>query len=114
MPDDSLPLLNNHRLKHLSQLRIGSSIIDGQFVADCSMDNCNGSCCKDGVMVDPAERENILAHAEFIQRQMDPEQERDPEKWFEKEVYPRRVTAAIGIAQLRPDEVAWQKSGEHT
>ena len=37
-------------------------------------------------MVDRAEKENILAHAELIQRCMDPHQEKDARKWFDGEV----------------------------
>ena len=50
------------------------------------MANCNSQCCQGGVWADPAERDNILAHAAIIQRHMDADQERSPEKWFENNV----------------------------
>lgn len=50
------------------------------------MYNCNAGCCQQGVMVDLRERENILAHAELIQRYMEPQQDNNPDAWFDKEV----------------------------
>jgi hypothetical protein len=42
-----------------------------------------GTCCRSGVKVDVAQRDQILAHADLIQRAMDPEQDHDVRGWFE-------------------------------
>ncbi len=51
------------------------------------MSNCNASCCRYGVYADPAERERILAYADLIIAHMDPHQARNPNEWFEQEVW---------------------------
>lgn len=46
---------------------------------------CSSTCCMHGVYLDIAERDKILAHADLIVRQMDPQQTKDPSKWFEQD-----------------------------
>ncbi len=50
------------------------------------MTNCNAHCCRDGVWADPTEKARILDHAEMIIRHMDPDQPKDPARWFSGEV----------------------------
>jgi hypothetical protein len=81
---DKKHVLTKHHLSHLPNLVVGENIIHDRFQGDCSMANCNASCCKHGVFLDVGERENILAHAEIIQRHLEPHQEHDPQHWFEE------------------------------
>lgn len=78
-------ILHKHRLKHISELRIDTSIFTTKYPSSCSMKNCTGECCKWGVFADISERDNILNHAQIIQRHLEPTQEKNPEKWFESE-----------------------------
>jgi hypothetical protein len=50
------------------------------------MQNCNAMCCREGVMVDIKERDNILQHADVVQRHMEPGQDRNPGHWFDSNV----------------------------
>ncbi len=84
-PKSSLPLLIRHKLSHLTELRVDPSIFEARFAAGCSMTQCNASCCRYGVMVDPMEKANVLAHAELIQNAMEEGMEKDPSKWFDEE-----------------------------
>ena len=45
--------------------------------------SCTAACCRHGVYADVKERDKILAHAETIQRYLEPHQEKDPARWFE-------------------------------
>jgi hypothetical protein len=49
------------------------------------MTNCNALCCRGGVFMDSGEREVILEHADLIRAEMDPEQVREENLWFEEE-----------------------------
>jgi len=75
--------LTKHRLKHIPELKVDASFFAPVFQSGCSMMNCNGRCCKDGVWADPIERDNILAHKELIKQYMEPFQEHDETKWFD-------------------------------
>ncbi len=48
------------------------------------MVNCDAACCSYGVWVDVQERDQILAHASLVRRTMEPQQERNPDRWFEQ------------------------------
>ena len=87
MPDEEFPVLKRHKLSYLPNLRVDKSVLRRPFASGCSMTNCNADCCKQGVLVDPAEKENILKHADLIKRFLEPHQEKDPAKWFEKQEY---------------------------
>jgi hypothetical protein len=76
-------LLRRHRLSHLPPLKVNQSVLDARYPPECSTGACDGACCRLGVLVDVAQRDEILAHAEPIQRAMDESQERDPAQWFE-------------------------------
>ena len=78
-------VLTKHRLQYLPELRVDSSFFDKVFQAGCSMANCNATCCRDGVWLDPAERDKILANAELIKRYMDPHQDHNEQQWFDAE-----------------------------
>jgi hypothetical protein len=83
--ESPLPLLARHKLSHLRELTVDPSIFEARFAAGCSMTHCNATCCRYGVMVDPMEKENILAHADLVRNAMDEGMEKDPAKWFEDE-----------------------------
>jgi hypothetical protein len=55
------------------------------FAAGCSMNNCNARCCREGVFLDPAEREKILQHAHLIKKYLEPHQPADERVWFDEE-----------------------------
>jgi hypothetical protein len=78
-------ILHKHKLKHISELRIDSSIFTKKYPSACSMNNCTGECCKWGVFADVTERDNILNHTQMIQRYLEPTQEKNPDKWFESD-----------------------------
>ncbi|MBI4418666.1 MAG: DUF3109 family protein [Ignavibacteriales bacterium] len=82
MPEEPI-VLRKHRLRHIPALAVRRAFFTRQFAPGCSMANCNADCCRYGVMVDPVERDRILAHREMILKYMEPHQERDPAKWFE-------------------------------
>jgi hypothetical protein len=44
---------------------------------------CTSKCCRHGVYLDPMERDNILAHAELIEKYFDETQRRDRDRWFD-------------------------------
>ncbi len=77
--------LTKHRLSHISNLTVDKNFFGQSFERGCSMMNCNGKCCKDGVWADPTERDRILAHKDVIKKYMEPEQEHDHTTWFDSE-----------------------------
>ncbi|HAL57820.1 MAG TPA: DUF3109 domain-containing protein [Bacteroidetes bacterium] len=88
MPDHPPLVLRRHKLTHIPELKVDPALFEATFVAGCSMFNCNANCCKHGVMVDPVERDAILAHADVIKKHMEPHQEKDHQKWFDQEEEP--------------------------
>lgn len=81
-----MPSLRFHRLSHVPSLQVDPVLFEPRFASHCSMNNCNAHCCRDGVWVDPAEKQRILEHASLIVRHMDPGQVTDPTRWFDGEV----------------------------
>ncbi len=76
-------LLRRHRLSYLPPLKVNRSILEARYAPECSTGACDGACCRLGVLVDAAQRDQILAHAGLIQGAMDESQEPDPAQWFE-------------------------------
>jgi len=68
---------------HISKLKVDPELFKQRFSPGCSMCNCNGDCCSDGVLIDIKEKELILANAGLIQTYLEPQQEKDPGKWFD-------------------------------
>ena len=77
-------VLRRHRLSHLPELKVHRSVLETRYAPGCSPGACVAACCQMGVGVDVAQRDQILAHAELVQRAMDPGQDRDPARWFEE------------------------------
>ncbi len=77
-------ILSRHKLAHVPGIVIDKNILDRGFARGCSMNNCNGRCCRDGVLLDVKDKEKILAHVPMIQKAMEPQQEKDPSKWFDE------------------------------
>ncbi|MBI5214840.1 MAG: DUF3109 family protein [Ignavibacteriae bacterium] len=77
--------LNKHRLSHISQLTVSKDFFRQSFEGGCSMMNCNGKCCKDGVWADLTERDKILAHKDLIKKYMEPTQDHDHTTWFDEQ-----------------------------
>jgi hypothetical protein len=77
-------VLSHHTLAHISEIIVDTEIFDQGFTRECSMNNCNGRCCRDGVLLDIKDKEKILAHAAMIQQAMEPEQEKNISKWFDE------------------------------
>jgi hypothetical protein len=77
-------VLRRHRLSHLPELKVHRSVLETRYAPGCSPGACVAACCQMGVGVDVAQRDQILAHAELVQRAMDPGQDRDPTRWFEE------------------------------
>jgi hypothetical protein len=76
-------VLRRHHLSHLPDLDVNETILDTRYATGASPGHCDGTCCSDGVKVDVAERDRILAHADLIRRAMEPGQEHDVAGWFE-------------------------------
>ena len=82
------PVIRRHRLSHLPPLKVDRSILETRYAAECSPSVCDGACCLSGVLVDVAQRDQILAHAELVQRAMDGTQDPDPAHWFDAKETP--------------------------
>lgn len=78
--------LRKHHLKHLPELKVHENILSLAFTSGCSMMKCDATCCHGGVYADLSERDRILAHTELILRHMEPQQEKDPSRWFDDDV----------------------------
>jgi hypothetical protein len=76
-------VLRRHRLPHLPNLKVNRSVLETRYARGCSPGACDAACCRTGVLVDVAQRDLILAHADLVQRAMDGGQDRDPTRWFE-------------------------------
>jgi Fe-S-cluster containining protein len=76
-------ILSKHRLGYFPELKVGDDVFNTRYERACSMTNCRGRCCADGVDADLADRDRILQHAELIQSYMDEGQDRDPANWFQ-------------------------------
>jgi hypothetical protein len=83
LPDN---IITKHNLKHISELRVDPDIVHHRFSLGCSMCNCKGACCAEGVLLDLKEKECILAHADIIKKYLEPEQEHDAAKWFDHNI----------------------------
>jgi Fe-S-cluster containining protein len=80
----SARVLRKHPLKQFKELKVGDDVFNTRYTKGCSMSNCRGRCCADGVELDIVERDRILEHAHLIQPHMDQTQDRDPANWFQK------------------------------
>lgn len=85
MSNKDLPVLRNHKLSHIQNLKVADSVFQKRFVKNCSIYNCDATCCQGGVLADLEERANILAHAELIKKYMEPHQDQDHSQWFDEE-----------------------------
>src|SRR6476620_1089153 len=81
-------VLHNHPLKQFAELMVGDDVFNTRYEKGCSMYNCRGRCCADGVDLDVVERDRILEHAHLIQPHMDETQDRNPQNWFQKKMHP--------------------------
>ncbi len=79
-------ILHKHKLKHIPELHVDPEILTQRFSPSCSMCNCNGTCCAEGVLLDVKEKELILAHADLIKKYLEPQQEKDTTKWFDNKI----------------------------
>lgn len=86
MSGPNVPILRKHKLSHIPELKIDPVLFDATFASGCSVYSCNAACCRQGVMVDITERDNIFSHAEIIQRRMETHQEKNAAAWFDSEV----------------------------
>ena len=92
-------VLRNHPLKQFAELKVGDDVFNTRYEKGCSMYNCRGRCCADGVDLDIVERDRILVHAHLIQPHMDKTQDRNPQNWFQKKTHPDadKEPAKVGI-----------------
>jgi hypothetical protein len=79
-------VLRKHKLHHIKELKVDPELLSARFHEDCAMHRCNGRCCHGGVLADVKEKERILAHAELIQKYLEPQQEQNVELWFDQTV----------------------------
>jgi len=76
-------ILRRHQITHVPALRVDPVVFQPVFHVSCSMRNCNGQCCAEGVLLDPTEKERILAHTGLIQKYLETDMEHDPANWFD-------------------------------
>jgi hypothetical protein len=93
-------VLRRHRLSHIPELKVNENVFRTRYKAGCSMTRCNGHCCRDGVVVELAERDRILEHVDLVQRLMDSDQVRDPQQWFDEECEDRDAVAGRSTGTL--------------
>ena len=79
-------VLRRHRLDHIPDLTIDDDILRVRYARGCSMSQCSGRCCRNGVLADSDERDKVVRHAERVRRHMDESQEHDPALWFGNEL----------------------------
>ena len=82
-PEASIGTITRHKLAHLGPLRVGESMVDCRMAPGCDSNQCTSQCCGTGVYADRAERDRILAHAAEVIATMDPDQPKDPARWFD-------------------------------
>jgi hypothetical protein len=63
---------------------IDDMLLQAKAITRCQISACKAGCCADGVWVDYAHAQKILAHAEMIQPFL-PEARRNPDTWFAEE-----------------------------
>ena len=97
-------VLRRHPLSHLPGLEVNASIFDTRYAADSSPAHCDGMCCGNGVKLDIALRDQILANADLVRDAMGPEQDADPSGWFEdtEEIDPDFPSGRCVGTQVRP------------
>jgi len=69
---------------HHAALRVDPDLLRARFAAGCDTGRCTSACCRSGVWLDPRERDVILGHADAVRAAMDPDQPRDPRRWFSR------------------------------
>ncbi len=88
MENEQYYRLKKHHLKHIPNLYIDPELLMQKFAPHCSMSNCNGTCCREGVLIDIEEKKTILRYQDLILKYMEPQQVHDPSKWFDEDVQP--------------------------
>lgn len=78
--------LTKHTLSHISNLQMDLAIFRPTYDGACSMGHCNAHCCRDGVFLDPADKQKILDHADLVISHMDDHQIKDTSEWFDDEL----------------------------
>jgi Fe-S-cluster containining protein len=81
--DENNYILRDHHLDYLVELRVSDQVLTSRFTRSCSTASCSARCCREGVLVDVAHRDRIIAEAALIVQHMEPTQEHDPTRWFE-------------------------------
>lgn len=88
METEQLLLLTRHKLKHIPRLLVDPDLFEQKFSPHCSMMHCNGTCCREGVLIDLEEKATILRFVDVIHKYMEPTQVHDPSRWFDEDVQP--------------------------
>ena len=86
MAETNSIVLYQHKLKHFPELQVDPEILSQRFSPQSAMCHCNGTCCAEGVLLDIEEKERILAHADLIKKYLEPQQEKDTNKWFDNTI----------------------------
>jgi hypothetical protein len=76
-------VLRRHKLHHIPDLKVHPEVLHARFPGTCSTTRCTARCCATGVWLDSAEHELILGNAALVQAEMDPLQEKNPDRWFD-------------------------------
>lgn len=82
-PEEADIILREHQLEYFDELRVSEQVLTARFARSCSTESCSARCCREGVLVDVAHRDRVLAESALIVRHMEPSQEHDPARWFE-------------------------------
>jgi Fe-S-cluster containining protein len=81
--DERAHVLRDHTIQHFGEIVVSKQILTARFERSCSTLSCSARCCREGVLVDIAHRDRVLAEASLIVQHMEPTQEHDPALWFE-------------------------------
>lgn len=82
----TIRILRRHHLEHLPELKIDDEVLRVRYAQGCSMSQCSGFCCRNGVLAGSDERDKIAQHADRVRRHMDESQAHDPALWFGEEI----------------------------
>ena len=82
----TIRVLQRHHLDHLPELKIDHEVLRVRYAQGCSMSQCSGFCCRNGVLADSEERDKIVQYADRVRGHMDESQEHDPALWFGEQI----------------------------
>ncbi len=71
-------------MNNINKFKIDEILFEKGFSKSCSPVNCETSCCKSGVYLDPTDKEKIMPYISEIKNYMDETQSKDENLWFDE------------------------------